>query len=87
MGGAASVAHIHCCVPVGSNTGVAVGFTGFPAATSGAYFHVFDLTAEAALIAGLDGYMAYSNPMPLSREVKSVATLPPSRPSLLAPCS
>ena len=44
IGGPAAAAHIHCCVAPGSNINVAVGFTGFPAATSGTYHHVFDLT-------------------------------------------
>jgi len=80
IGGPAAAAHIHCCVPAGTNTGVAVPFTGFPAATSGTYSHSFDLTdpatytaafetanggtaalAEAALIAGLNGGLAYAN--------------------------
>src|SRR5438067_4067633 len=43
IGGPAAAAHIHCCVAPGSNIGVAVGFPGFPAATSGAYTHVFNL--------------------------------------------
>lgn len=43
-GGPAAAAHIHCCTPIGTNTGVAVGFTGFPAATSGTYNNTFDLT-------------------------------------------
>src|SRR5438552_2964559 len=29
IGGSAAAAHIHCCVPVGTNAGVAVPFTGF----------------------------------------------------------
>jgi hypothetical protein len=45
IGGTASAAHIHCCTPVGTNTGVAVPFTGFPAATSGTYNNTFDLTS------------------------------------------
>lgn len=44
IGGPASAAHIHCCVAPGSNVNVAVGFIGFPAATSGTYHHIFDLT-------------------------------------------
>ena len=44
IGGTAAAAHIHCCVPIGTNVGVAVGFTGFPAATSGTYHNTFDLT-------------------------------------------
>ncbi len=43
VGGPAAAAHIHCCTPVGTNTGVAVGFPGFPAATSGSYTHFFNL--------------------------------------------
>ena len=76
----AAAAHIHCCAPVGVNAIVAVGFPGFPAATSGTYHQTFDLTlaatyngafiaahggtvasAEAALIAGLNGGNAYLN--------------------------
>jgi hypothetical protein len=44
LGGPASAAHIHASAPPGSNAGVAVGFPGFPAVTSGSYSHVFDLT-------------------------------------------
>jgi hypothetical protein len=40
----ATAAHIHCCTPPGTNTGVAVPFTGFPTATSGTYSNTFDLT-------------------------------------------
>lgn len=43
VGGVAAAAHIHCCVPAGTNTGVAVPFPGFPAATSGTYSHSFNL--------------------------------------------
>src|SRR5262249_12704571 len=43
-GGPAIAAHIHCCTPPGTNTGVALPFPGFPAATSGTYMHEFDLT-------------------------------------------
>jgi hypothetical protein len=51
-GGPAAAAHIHCCTPVGTNTGVAVGFTGFPAATSGSYNNTFDLTNSAIYTSG-----------------------------------
>jgi CHRD domain-containing protein/PEP-CTERM motif-containing protein len=80
VGGTASAAHIHCCALPGVSAGVAVPFVGFPAATSGTYNHIFDLTllatyngafvtanggtaasAEAALIAGLNGGLAYAN--------------------------
>lgn len=47
IGGNAGAAHIHCCSDPGTNVGVAVGFPGFPAAASGSYFHVFDLTDPA----------------------------------------
>jgi len=80
IGGPAAAAHIHCCTPPGTNTGVAVPFTGFPAATSGTYMNAFDLTdssvytatflnahggtaagAEAALLSGIVGGLAYAN--------------------------
>ncbi|MEO5815693.1 MAG: CHRD domain-containing protein [Gemmatimonadaceae bacterium] len=44
LGGNPAAAHIHCCVAPGSNVGVAVGFTSFPATTSGTYSNVFDLS-------------------------------------------
>jgi hypothetical protein len=47
VGGPAAAAHIHCCAPVGVNTGVAVPFTGFPAATSGTYMTTFDLALSS----------------------------------------
>src|SRR4026207_2195181 len=34
-GGAPSAGHIHCCIAPGTNIGVAVGFPGPPATTSG----------------------------------------------------
>jgi hypothetical protein len=40
---AATAGHIHCCTPLGTNTGVAVPFVGFPNVTSGTYTHTFDL--------------------------------------------
>jgi hypothetical protein len=43
----ANAGHIHCCTPPGSNTGVAVPFTGLPAALSGSYTNLFDLTSTA----------------------------------------
>ncbi len=51
IGGAAAAAHIHCCTAPGNNVGVAVGFPGFPAATSGVYDHLFDLTDPAVYTA------------------------------------
>lgn len=47
VGGNPAAAHIHCCVAPGSNVGVAVGFTNFPATTSGTYSNTFDLTNPA----------------------------------------
>ena len=44
VGGAPSAAHIHCCTAPGTNTGVTVGFPGFPTTTSGSYTNTFDLT-------------------------------------------
>jgi hypothetical protein len=51
IGGNASAAHIHCCTPHGTNIGVAVPFTGFPAVASGTYFHVFDLLSASTYTA------------------------------------
>ena len=48
IGGPAVAAHIHCCAAPGTNASVAVPFTGFPAATSGIYTHLFDLTNPAS---------------------------------------
>jgi hypothetical protein len=45
--GPATGAHIHCCAPIGTSTGIAVPFLNFPAATSGTYTSTFDLTAAA----------------------------------------
>src|ERR1700681_2825925 len=50
-GGPASAAHIHCCTPPGTNTGVAIPFPGFPSATSGTYSNTFDLTQTATYLA------------------------------------
>ena len=44
----ASAAHIHCCVPAGTNAIVAVPFVSFPNATSGHYVNSFDLTLVAS---------------------------------------
>jgi len=46
-GGPAGAAHIHCCVPRPGNTGIAIGFPGFPNTTSDTYTHTFDLTNSA----------------------------------------
>lgn len=47
IGGNATAGHIHCCTAPGTNVGVAIGFPGFPAAMSGVYDHLFDLTDPA----------------------------------------
>lgn len=52
IGGNPAAAHIHCCTAPGSNIGVAVGFTGFPATTSGTYDHMFNLLDASIYTAG-----------------------------------
>ena len=51
VGGPAAAAHIHCCVPPGTNAGVAIPFPGFPNATSGTYSNTFDLTSASVYTA------------------------------------
>lgn len=55
IGGPAAAAHIHCCVPPGTNAGVAIPFPGFPPATSGTYSNTFDLTSAATYTAAFLG--------------------------------
>ena len=43
-GGNPTAGHLHCCAAPGSNAGVAVGFTPFPAFATGNYSNTFDLT-------------------------------------------
>ncbi len=57
IGGPAAAAHIHCCTPPGTNVGVAVGFPGFPAATSGTYSHTFDLLDASIYTSGATGFL------------------------------
>jgi CHRD domain/PEP-CTERM motif len=59
-GGAASAAHIHCCVATNANGPVVIPFTGFPAATSGTYTNTFT-SVSAADIAGIEAGLAYVN--------------------------
>ncbi len=47
LGAPATAAHIHCCAPLGTNIGVAVGISGFPGATSGTFDGTFDLLNSA----------------------------------------
>jgi hypothetical protein len=47
IGGPASAAHIHCCVPPGVSAIVAVPFPAFPPATSGTFVGSFDLSLAA----------------------------------------
>lgn len=51
VGGPATAAHIHSAAPPGVNTMVAVPFIGFPAVTSGTYFHIFDTSNVATYTA------------------------------------
>ena len=61
----ASAGHIHCCTDVAGtgNTGVAQGFTGFPAMTSGTYANVFTLSPVSfdIIAAGMAAGKAYVN--------------------------
>lgn len=52
IGGPAAAAHIHCCAGPGVGAGVALPFTGFPAASSGTYDNTFDLTNPAVYASG-----------------------------------
>lgn len=52
MGGPVSAGHLHCCSNPGSNVGVAVGFLGLPASTSGSYTNTFDLSSASTYAAG-----------------------------------
>ncbi len=57
--------HIHCCTAVAGtgSSGVALGFTGLPAGTSGTYSNGFTLGAAsfASLLAGSQAGKAYVN--------------------------
>jgi hypothetical protein len=44
IGGVAGSTFIHCCIAPSGNSGIALPFPGFPAATSGTYLNTFDLT-------------------------------------------
>jgi len=67
----ASAAHIHCCVPPGTNAPVVLPFLsteGFPVgATSGSFVHSFNLATDligitvSAFITGLETGQAYAN--------------------------
>lgn len=61
----ASAAHIHCCTtkPLEGAAGVAQGYSGFPAATTGTYFNTFTLAPASfsALLAGSLAGKAYVN--------------------------
>jgi hypothetical protein len=59
-GGAASAAHIHCCVATTANGPVVIPFTGFPASTSGTYTNTFTGVSPAN-IAGIEAGLAYIN--------------------------
>jgi CHRD domain-containing protein/PEP-CTERM motif-containing protein len=57
VGGTAAAAHIHCCTAPGTSIGVAVPFPSFPATTSGAYSHTFDLLDPLIYTAGPTGFL------------------------------
>ena len=65
--GPATMAHIHCCTAPGTNTGVVLPFTNFPAANQGSYTQSFLLSSNlsgitaAAFLSGVQGGMAYVN--------------------------
>jgi CHRD domain/PEP-CTERM motif len=59
-GGAASAAHIHCCVATDANGPVVIPFTGFPTTTSGTYSNTFT-GISVANIAGIEAGLAYIN--------------------------
>ena len=65
LAASASAAHIHCCtaVPGSGNVAVFLGFTGFPAATSGTYDHAFTLSSANfnTLLTGIQQGRAYVN--------------------------
>ncbi len=60
IGGAASAAHIHCCVATNANGPVVIPFTGFPATTSGTYSNTFT-GVSVANITGIEAGLAYIN--------------------------
>ena len=63
----AAAGHIHCCTAPGTNVGVALGFTGFPAATSGSYSNSFlpgaytGANTFASVLAGTIAGQSYVN--------------------------
>ena len=52
-GGPAAAAHIHCCVPPGTNAPVVIPFPVFPNTTSGTYSNTFDLTMASVYTSAL----------------------------------
>lgn len=52
LSGNVSAGHIHCCTNPGTNVGVAVGFLGLPASTSGSYMNTFDLSLASTYTNG-----------------------------------
>ncbi len=51
IGGPPAAAHLHCCTAPGSNIGVAIGFSPFPATTSGVFTNTYDLLNSAVYTA------------------------------------
>jgi CHRD domain-containing protein/PEP-CTERM motif-containing protein len=53
LGSNTTAAHFHCCSPIGINSAVAIGLSGFPAGVqSGSYSNVFDLTSASTYSGG-----------------------------------
>jgi hypothetical protein len=69
IGGTATAAHIHCCALPGVAAPVVIPFPAFPAATSGTFSQMFDLSTfsfgggltETTFLAGLESGLAYVN--------------------------
>ena len=60
IGGPATAAHIHCCVPPTANGPVVIPFTSFPNTTSGTYSNIFSGVSTAD-IQGIENGLAYIN--------------------------
>ena len=77
----ASASHIHCCTTTAGSgtTGVAVGFPGFPASTSGSYTQTFDLTQTTTYN---NGFRTGNGGTAATAEAALLAELPPARRTL-----
>lgn len=84
--GNAVAAHFHAPAPPGTNAPVVIGFSGFPAATSGTYTNSFVLTdaLEANFLAGLFYINIHTGQFP-GGEIRAQITVPePASLALLA---